>query len=343
MTAVYHPGSASPRQARKAFAPKPPPINTAPVPTTEQVTSTETTNDVMISPKEYKAALVKTALTVAAACLFGVFLTLTRGKTTGYEFFTSYLVEQSLSIDNLFVFIMLFDYFKVPNELQSRVLTWGIIGAVGLRGIMIFAGVAALQRYKSVMLFFAAILLASSFKLLTESSHEGGEDLNDNMIMKFTSFLFPNTSKEFHGEKFFVKKEGRRFATPLLMCLVCVELSDFVFAVDSIPAVLGVTQDPMVVYASNIFAIMALRSLYTVVAKAVSEWDYLKPAVALVLGFVGTKMILEYFHYHVGTGLSLGVICTLLGGGVALSIWDKRMKEQKRAEITEAGIGITVF
>jgi TerC family integral membrane protein len=348
-TAIYHPtgGAASTKQRRSPFLGKrPPPPPALEVLSTEVAVVDASATEKVISPEEYKSALVKTALTVAAACLFGLFLTLTRGKTTGYEFFTSYLVEQSLSIDNLFVFIMLFDYFKVPNELQSRVLTWGIVGAVGLRGLMIYAGVAALQRYKSVMLVFAAILLMSSVKLLTESPHAEEEaNMSDNVIMKFTSFLFPNVSKEFHGEQFFVKKEGRRFATPLLMCLVCVELSDFVFAVDSIPAVLGVTQDPMVVYASNIFAIMALRSLYTVVAKAVSEWDYLKPAVALVLGFVGSKMILEYFHMHIGTGASLAVICTLLGGGVAISIFDKRKKEQIKAaeRAQKAGVGVPVF
>jgi TerC family integral membrane protein len=305
------------------LGPPPPPIT---IPSTTHESSSPTTSNSVISPQEYRSAIIKTSLTVMCACLFGVFLTLTRGKSTGYEFFCSYLVEQSLSIDNLFVFIMLFDYFKVPMESQSRVLAWGIGGAIVLRGIMIMVGVAVLQRFKSVMLGFAAILLASSFKLLTESHNNNNDDddLKDNVVMKIASFLFPNTSHDFHGQKFFVQKEGRRFATPLLLCLVCVELSDFVFAVDSIPAVLGVTQDPLVVYTSNIFAIMALRSLYTVVAKAVSEWAYLKPAVALVLGFVGTKMILEYFHVHVGTDVSLGVICSLLGGGVALSIWDKR-------------------
>jgi tellurite resistance protein TerC len=288
----------------------------------------------VVSAQEYRTALFKTLLTVTSACLFGVFLTLTRGKTTGYEFFCSYLVEQSLSIDNIFVFIMLFDYFQVPLESQSRVLAWGITGAIALRGVMILLGVAVLQRFKSVLLVFAAILLASSYKLLTESHSEPANSQQDqqqhvkeeNAVMKIASYLFPNTTHEFHGQDFFVQQNGHFVATPLLLCLVCVELSDFVFAVDSIPAVLGVTQDPLVVYSSNIFAIMALRSLYTVVAKAVAEWHYLKPAVALVLGFVGSKMILEYFHFHVGTDVSLGVISTLLAGGVAMSVWETRRK-----------------
>lgn len=344
MTAI--PASPSKADNQPAFInrpPPPPPIHsstTSSIPLEQLLTGNDggaiiSGNDPAssISQKDYSNALIKTFLTVTCACLFGVFLTVTRGKTTGYEFFCSYLVEQSLSIDNIFVFIMLFDYFQVPLESQSRVLAWGIGGAIALRGIMIMAGVAVLQRFKSVLLGFAAILLASSYKLLTESTHDKeDENLKNNGVMRIASFLFPNTSHEFHGQKFFVEQNGRRFATPLLLCLVCVELSDFVFAVDSIPAVLGVTQDPLVVYSSNIFAIMALRSLYTVVAKAVSEWHYLKPAVALVLGFVGVKMILEYFHVTVGTDFSLGVICTLLGGGVGLSVWDKRRKEQLLAQ-----------
>jgi TerC family integral membrane protein len=256
--------------------------------------------------------------------LFGVFLMATRGLATGYEFFAGYLVEQSLSIDNLFVFIMLFDYFRVPLELQSRVLSWGIAGAIASRGLMIGVGVAAIQKFQPVILAFAGILLASSYKLLMET--EGGEEgVADNFVMKLTTRLFPNTSADFHGERFFVKSEmGQRMVTPLFLCLVCVELSDFVFAVDSIPAVLGVSKDPLVVYASNIFAISALRSLYTLVSKAVAELHYLKPAVAMVLGFVGLKMITEYFLVEIGTGASLGVVCSLLGSGIFASIWENK-------------------
>jgi len=281
-----------------------------------------------ITPEEYKSALIKTCLTVSGAILFGAFLMISKGTNAGFEFFAGYLVEQSLSIDNLFVFIMLFDYFRVPLALQNRVLTWGIVGAIALRGIMIAVGVAAIQKFKTLILFFAGILLASSYNLLTEKEGEA-DDLNDNIVMKTTSWLFPNTSKEFDGEKFFTVKEGKKMATPLFLCLIAVELSDFVFAVDSIPAVLGVTKDPLIVYASNIFAIMALRSLYTLVAKAVSDLHYLKPAVAAVLGFVGGKMIAEYFNVHVGTGVSLGVVSSLLAGGVVASILDNRHRAKE--------------
>ncbi len=280
------------------------------------------------SDEEYKRAMFKTMLTVACAGIFGMGVIHTKGLTSGLEFFSGYLIEQSLSIDNLFVFIMLFDYFKIPMELQNRVLSWGIGGAVLLRGLMIGVGVAALQKFRSVTLVFAAILVASSINLLLEESHhEDNEASDENVIMKFTKFIFPNTSSELHGEKFFIDDGiGKKIATPLFLCLVCVELSDFVFAVDSIPAVLGVSKDPLIVYASNIFAILALRSLYTVVAKAVENFHYLKPAVALVLGFVGSKMIGEYFHFEIGTGASLAIITSLLGGGIGASIFETRRR-----------------
>ena len=211
---------------------------------------------------EYKKALTKTALTVAAAALFGIGVMATKGVSSGYEFFAGYLIEQSLSIDNLFVFIMLFEYFKIPMELQNRVLSWGIGGAIILRGLMIGVGVAALQQFRSVILVFAAILIASSVNLLFEKEHDDSA-AGENIIMKFTKFIFPNTSTELHGEDFFVTNEtGKKIATPLFLCLVCVELSDFVFAVDSIPAVLGVSKDPLIVYASNIFAIMVSGDIY---------------------------------------------------------------------------------
>jgi len=282
--------------------------------------------------EKYRTAVIKTLLTTFGALCFGGFLIATRGSSTGMEFFAGYLVEQSLSVDNLFVFIMLFDYFKVPLDLQDRVLTWGIIGAVALRGIMIAVGVAAIQKFKFVILLFAGVLILSSIKLLTESEGEH-ESLDENFVMKAAKLMFPKTTTEFHGQQFFWTnpEDGIKYATPLLMCLICVELSDFVFAVDSIPAVLGVSKDPMVVYASNIFAILALRSLYTIVAKAVTDLHYLKPAVALVLGFVGAKMVAEYFHFEISTEASLLVVSTLLGMGISASVWENHRKNKVQA------------
>ncbi|CAM9325924.1 unnamed protein product [Discosporangium mesarthrocarpum] len=258
-----------------------------------------------------------------------------KGKQSGMEFFTGYLVEQSLSVDNLFVFIMLFEYFKVPQEFQSRVLTWGIIGAISMRAVMIVVGVAVLERFRWVTLLFAGILVVSSAKLLMDHDDEEGEMENNGMV-KVSKWLVNSTDK-YDGEKFFTIVDGVKRATPLLLCLVCIELSDFVFAVDSIPAVLGISKDSFIVYTSNVFAILALRSLYTLVSHAITDLPYLKPAVALVLGFVGGKMAAEFFHYEVSTGLSLSVVFIILAGGSIASVWDNRRKAMRQATTITGG------
>ncbi|CAM9319720.1 unnamed protein product [Ectocarpus fasciculatus] len=250
-----------------------------------------------------------------------------KGKTSALEFFAGYIVEQSLSVDNLFIFIMLFDYFKVPAEFQSRVLNWGIIGAVSMRAIMIVVGVAAIQRFRGVMLVFAGILVVSSLKLLMEGVEEDHADssaLEGNMVLRVANWMMDSTDY-YDGEKFFTLVNGAKKATPLLLCLICIEMTDFVFAVDSIPAVLAISQDTFIVYASNVFAICAMRSIYTLVSHAISDLPYLKPAVALVLGFVGGKMFAEFFHYEIGVGTSLTVVCGLLAiGAIASVISNKR-------------------
>ena len=239
-----------------------------------------------------------------------------------------YLVEQSLSVDNLFVFILLFEYFKVPAALQARALKWGIVGAVAMRGVMIAVGVELVQRFRSVTLVFAAILLASSLKLLMEDDHDGGDDMGDNAVIKLGRKICGGVDY-FDGDRFFTVDNGKKVATPLLLCVVCIELSDFVFAVDSIPAVLAISKDPFIVYSSNVFAIAALRSLYQVLAAAIAELPYLRPAVALILGFVGVKMLAEYFHRHIPTTVSLAIITSILGGGVLLSLLNKPKKEPR--------------
>ena len=188
---------------------------------------------------------------------------------------------------------------------------------------MIGIGVKAIEKFKSVILLFAGILVASSVKLLAEGIDDPNAPADDghmeqNAVMKLTNYMF-RSSPNYDGEKFFTfdKTLNKNVATPLFMCLICIELSDFVFAVDSIPAVIGVTKDPMVVYSSNIFAIMALRSLYVIVAQAINDLPFLRPSVALVLGFIGLKMLGEYFHFEIGTGTSLGVVTALLGTELA--------------------------
>lgn len=284
----------------------------------------------------FRGALASTLRTVALSLCFGVGLFVLRGREAGMEYLAGYIVEQSLSVDNLFVFIMLFDYFKVPVPYQHRVLTWGIIGAVVMRGVMIYVGVAAIEHFHWIMLIFAGILLISAVKLLS-GGDEDEEDLADNFVMRVTAMLVRATT-EYDGDRFFTRENGELFATPLFMCLVCIEFSDLIFA----PAVIGISKDPLIVYFSNIFAIMGLRALYTVLARAVTELPYLKPAVALVLGFVGGKMIGihriifslsitchnegDYFSYSISTALSLLVVIALIGGGVVFSYIDRRAK-----------------
>ena len=185
---------------------------------------------------------------------------------------------------------------------------------------MILVGVELVQRFRVVTLLFAGVLLASAAKLLTEGEHDD-EEMSNNSLVRLSKAVTKSV-EYYDGDKFFTKlRDGSRAATPLLLCVVCIELSDFVFAVDSIPAVLAITKDPFIVYSSNIFAIAALRSLYQVLSAAIAGLPYLRPAVALILGFVGLKMLAEYYHIHVPTSWSLGVIVATLGGGIALSLW----------------------
>lgn len=275
--------------------------------------------------------------------LFGIGIYLTdpsssNGLTNSAEFFAGYLVEQSLSIDNLFVFLLLFDYFAIPTAYQDRVLSYGIYGAVVMRALMIGLGAVALERFRGILLIFAGILCYSSFSVLIEllfpdkeeDGEEKEEDMGKNAIVQFSKSLF-DTTDEFDGDRFFVLEEKGdgssgeliQKATPLFLCLVAVEVSDVVFAVDSIPAVFGITENPLIVFTSNMFAIMGLRSLYTILSKAAQDLEYLEPAVAVVLGFIGSKMVAEYFGYGVSTELSLVVVATCLSAGVGLSVWKK--------------------
>jgi len=209
-----------------------------------------------------------------------------KGKQGTVDFITGFLVEKSLSVDNLFVFLMLFEYFKVPDQYTERVLKWGILSALVLRGVMIGIGVAAVQQFRPVLLVFAVILVVSAYKMLAHGDDD--EDLHDNAVMKIARWCVSATD-EYDGDRFFTTVNGVRRATPMLVVLVCIELSDVLFAVDSIPAVVGITQDAFVVYSSNIFALMALRSLYLILAKSVQQLLYLRHAVAMILGFVGVK------------------------------------------------------
>lgn len=281
----------------------------------------------------YSAAITRTLLWILAATLFGLSLFLLQGEDVAAQFFAGYIVEQSLSLDNLFVFLLLFDYFKVPLSSQDRVLNWGIYGAVVMRAGMIGIGSVALREFHGILLVFAGILIYSSYSALAEAisnfneddnddDGEEKEDMGENKIVQFSRNLL-DASDTFDGDRFFTIEEGVKRATPLLICMVAVEISDVVFAVDSIPAVFGVTENPLIVFSSNMFAIMGLRSLYTILSKAAQDLEYLEPAVAFVLGFIGVKLVAEYFGIVISTELSLGVVLTFLSAGVGLSVYSK--------------------
>ena len=259
------------------------------------------------------------AAVLGAACAFGAFIGATQGADKASEYFAGYLLEQSLSVDNLFVFVLVFEYFKVPQERQTRVLNYGIFGALLMRAVMVLAGVQVVENFKPTLLVFAGILIFSSYKLLSEGDEDEEEDMSDNAIVKFCS-KFIEVSGDYDGDNFFTVQNGVKMATPLLLVLAVIEVSDVVFAVDSIPAVFGVTTDPFIVYTSNLFAIMSLRQLYGLISKAVGELKYLQTAVALVLGFIGVKMCVEFAGVDIPTEASLAVVATMLGGGVGASV-----------------------
>jgi len=270
----------------------------------------------------YQSAIIRTLNWVAAAAIFGLGIWNFLGQESAEEFFAGYLIEQSLSVDNLFVFLLLFDYFKVPLSSQDRVLNWGIYGAVVMRAVMIGLGSVALQQFHSILLVFAGILIYSSIQVLFPGD-EDEDNIDDNKIVQFSRQLVDSVDT-FDGDRFFTLVDGVKKATPLFICMIAVEISDVVFAVDSIPAVFGVTESPFIVFTSNMFAIMGLRSLYTILSKAASDLEYLEPAVAIVLAFIGGKLVAEYFGYNVPTEIALAVVGSLLSGGVGLSVLKKQ-------------------
>ncbi|KAJ9514657.1 hypothetical protein QJQ45_028365, partial [Haematococcus lacustris] len=243
---------------------------------------------------------------VAAAMAFGVGVWYFQGPEKGQEFFAGYLLEQSLSVDNLFVFILTFKYFKTPPPAQAKVLAWGIGSAAVLRAIFIVAGVELIEAFRPMLLLFAAILVFTAAKLLTTGDDDDEqEDLSKNTVVRLCRSVI-KSSDTYDGDRFWsVAANGSRVATPLLLTLAVIELSDVVFAIDSIPAVFGVTLDPFVIYTSNIFAVLSLRALYRLVSTVMTELRYLDKAVAVVLGFIGVKMTLDFVDVNIPTDVSL--------------------------------------
>lgn len=263
-----------------------------------------------------RAAALWSAIWIGTALVFNLGIYLWRGAEPALEFFTAYLVEKSLSVDNLFVFVVIFSVFAVPAPHQRRVLLWGVLGALIMRGIFIFAGAALLHRFEWLMYVFGAFLIFTAFKLALSGETEIKPERN--LFIRVFRKIMPVTD-HFEGERFFVRHAGVLMATPLFLVLLVVESTDLVFAVDSIPAVLAVTQDPFLVYTSNVFAILGLRALYFLLAGAMTKFHYLKLGLSLILGFVGIKMLIAGF-FHVPIMLSLGVIAGILIVAVVASL-----------------------
>ncbi len=267
-----------------------------------------------------KEALLWSVVWIALALLFNLGIYLWQGPKVALEFLTGYLIEKSLSVDNLFVFIMIFAYFGVPALYQHKVLFWGILGALVMRAIFIASGVALIERFHWIIYLFGAFLILTGVKMAWQKDKEIHPEKNP--VLRLFRRLMP-VSDRYHGGAFFVKQAGRRFATPLFVVLLLVETTDLIFAVDSIPAILAITLDPFIVYTSNVFAILGLRSLYFALASIMPLFHYLNYGLAAILAFVGAKMMLVDF-YKIPIGISLSVVAAiLLMAIIASRIWPR--------------------
>ena len=268
-----------------------------------------------------KEAARWTAVVVTTAGLFNLWVFWARGSDAGLEFLTGYVIELSLSVDNIFVFLLIFRYFKVPAQYQHRVLFWGILGAIVMRGIMVAAGWLLLERFSWITYVFGAFLIVTGVRAALHQEIE--IEPESNPILKLIRRFIP-VSTAYEGQRFLVRvPEGdgtRLFATPMLVVLVMVETTDLVFAVDSIPAVFAITRDPFIVFSSNVFAIIGLRAMYFLLAGTAERFHYLKLGMAAVLVFVGLKMVATSMEVHLPIAISLGVIALILGASVAASL-----------------------
>ena len=265
----------------------------------------------------FKEALSWSLGLITIAHLFGVFILWREGTGPALEYYTGYLIELSLSVDNLFVFILIFSYFGVPAEAQPKILKWGILGAIIMRLIMIALGALLLDRFEWIIYVFGAILIVTGLRMMRQT--EDVVELERNPVVRLARRLLPFTNY-YDGTKFFTRRmDGAVLATPMLLVLIIVEWSDLVFAIDSIPAIFAITRDPFLVYSSNVFAILGLRALFFVLAGMMDKFVYLKPGVGIILVFVGLKMTLSHW-VHLPTLLSLGVIVVTLAAAVLLSL-----------------------
>ena len=275
-----------------------------------------------------KEAGIFTATWITTALLFNLGVYLWAGPQPGLEFLTGYLIEYSLSIDNIFVFVLIFSAFSVPGKYQHRVLFWGILGALILRGALIATGSILIERFSWILYLFGAFLVFAGWRMLRSGGDEH-VDLENNPVLKLVRRFIPLTDK-YHGQQFIAREGGRRVATPLFMVLILVEVTDVMFALDSIPAIFAITQDPFIVYTSNVFAILGLRSLYFLLAGIVDKFVFLRYGLAAVLAFVGVKLLLAEV-FHIPNFLSLGVIVVALSSSIIASL----LYQQRSPEVVD--------
>jgi tellurite resistance protein TerC len=269
-----------------------------------------------------KEALTWTFIWISLALVFNAIIYFWRGRQQALEFFTGYLIEKALSVDNIFVFIMIFTYFQIPSKYHHKVLFWGILGALVMRAVFIFAGVALIEKFHFTIYIFGALLIYTGFKMLNHNNAKIEPEKNP-LIRLFKKFI--PVTPHLQEDNFFVKLNGKRFTTPLFLVLILIETSDLIFAVDSIPAILAITQDQFIVYTSNVFAILGLRSLYFALAGVVHRFWLLSFGLAVVLIFVGLKMLMIDL-YKIPIEWSLIFIAVIITGSIFLSLKIKRTK-----------------
>ena len=271
--------------------------------------------------------LILCVLYILAACIFGVFVIYEEGLDKGMDFFTGFLVEKSLSLDNIFIMSLVFASIGVPRQYQHRVLFWGILGAIVMRALLIYVGEALISNFHWVLYIFSAILVYTGVKMLVVK-HEEEANFEDSKVFKLVSKMFHVTGKV-HGEHFFIKQNGKHYITPLFFALLVIEIMDVIFALDSIPAIFLITQDVFIVYTSNIFAILGLRALYFLLEAVVHKFKYLKPALAIILVFIGLKIFVpKLFGFELEAWHSLSVTFGLLFAGIGFSIYKAKETEK---------------
>src|ERR1700755_2772735 len=272
---------------------------------------------------ELREAFWSTLAWIALSVLFGTGVWYFSGQQRAVEFFTGYLIEKALSVDNLFLFLVIFRTFAIDERFQHRMLEWGILGALVMRGVMIYAGAALIERFSWVMYIFGAFLVYAGIHMLFAKKENVRPA--DSAFYRFASKHLRLT-REYHGEHFFVRNGGKLFATPLFLVLLVVEITDITLAIDSIPAIFGITRDPFIVYTSNVFAILGLRALYFLLAGVLDEFAYLKVGLGRVLFFVGARMIIEPW-LHIAVPVSLTVVCGMLAVAMIVSLLVKPKAE----------------